>query len=379
MKSQINKKLSKKLIFLNVTLAFAIASVIGANIVGADIKFFDEPAKETSYVLNSNSPYTAQFPEYKEQITSTVTPENPGPNENVEITLEVYSFDINSAQISWKRDGILVSKGIGKKKFSFINGNLGVSTKIEAIIDPKDRPIITEIFTLTPGEVDLLWQANTYTPPFYKGKSLYTPEASVLLVALPKSENGLIKPEETIFNWTENYSRQADRSGFGKNTYTYEGPIILRDARIKVEARTPKSGSISSKEVSTKEITLRPQSARIFMYEDNPATGILFNTPIINSLELNKPEIKLVAYPYFQTTPNKNTGLEYTWVIDNNRIDIPKEQNSITLKKTGGQKGMSNVTVQIKNPFKILQTTTQTLLINFENKETNKNTSQFGQ
>jgi hypothetical protein len=373
---RLNKK-DISLIALNGTLAFIIAFLIGGNIAGAQIPFFDEPAPKTSYQLDENSPYTAQFPEYKEQLSSTVTPENPGPGEQTEISLEIYSFDINSANITWKRNGVVVESGIGKKKFTFTNGASGVTTTIEATIDPKDRPIITETHVFTPNEVDLLWQAQTYTPPFFKGKTLFSPESEVLLVAFPKAKNGSIKPQETVFNWTENYNRQADKSGYGKNTYAYTGSIIQRNTKIAVDTHSPRTGS-GAKETASNEVTLTPRSPGLLLYEDNPALGVLFNNALFDTITLNKPEIRISAYPYFQTASNKNRDLQFFWAIDGERVDVPVSQHAISLNRTNRQVGESVLQIQSENPSKILQTTAQALTIKFDDR-TSEQTTQFGQ
>lgn len=377
------------LIFGNALLCFIVAFLIGNKFVAAQIKYFDEPEttltkspltsnSETSYELTSDSPYTAQFPEFKDQLSSTITPENPGPNKDVKITVEVYSFDINSATVTWTKDGKVQSSGIGMKNFSFKTGASGVETKIQVTIDPRDRPVVTETYTFKPGETDILWQAQTYTPPFYKGKSLYTPEASVLLVAMPRSKNGSIRPQETVFNWIENYEKQADKSGVGKNTYLFEGPIILRPRKIGVETYAPSVAAGDQKEIATAEITLAPLSSSAFIYEDNPALGTLFNRAIQGTLEISVPEMQVAVYPYFQSILNKNSGPEYTWVIDGSRADISKETNSIGLKKSEGTVGQSSVLVEVSNPFKILQTTSAGFDVHFDNVSKNPNTKAFG-
>ncbi len=389
----------KTLLAINAILVFVIAFQIGGKLAAAQTKFFDEPesgtvkyfdeptsntptpvvtaekvtsfqAKKntTSYKVDSSSPYTAQFPEYKDQLSSTISPENPGPNKEVTISVAVYSFDINSAIITWKKDGQIVSQGVGQKSFTFKTGLSGVTTKIDVAIDPRDRPIISDTYTFTPSEVDLLWQTDTYTPPFYKGKGLYTPESSVKLVALPRSASGTINPESTVFNWTENYNRKADLSGYGKNTYSFTGPILIRPTKIRVETHSPKAGDVNIKEVASTEVDLTPSNSGILFYEDNPALGVMFNKSLTGTVTLNKPDIKVAAYPYFQSIFNKNAGVEYSWVIDGFRVEIGKEQNSIILNKTDGESGNSTVQVQAKNPKRILQTNVSGINITFDTK-----------
>src|SRR3989344_1173365 len=49
--------------------------------------------------------------------------------------------------------------------------------------------------------VDLLWQGETYTPPFYKGKSLWSNQSRITFFAMT---NGLGNPANLSYKWTKN-------------------------------------------------------------------------------------------------------------------------------------------------------------------------------
>ncbi len=398
-------KRSKFLLALNGLLFFTVAFLIGSGIAAAQIKYFDEPEPEPIVqtpqqiaVANQNSaareaelaelrsrPATEQYQEFKDQLSASVSPEHPGPNQEVKISVAVYSFDINSAEITWRQNGKVVASGLGRKNFSFKTGNPGVQTRIDVSIDPRDRPILTQTFTFIPGEVDLLWQAEVYSHPFYKGKSLYTPESNLTFVAMPRNNSGAIRPNETVFNWRVNDTRYADMSGYGRNTYLYEGPILLRPVKVEVETYTPTKGAGDTKEIAKDTVTVEPTDAFMRFYEDNLSLGILFDRALLGNMTLYKPEVTVAAYPYFQTILGKNSGPTYSWIIDGVPVDLAPTQNSITLRKKEGEKGQSYIAVQSANPLKILQTTETALLISFDKKAqalqakmNASSTSQFG-
>jgi len=356
------------LLGLNAVILFGIAYLIGSQIASAQIK------NETT------KPYTAQFTEFKDQIYANVSPENPGPNQSVTISIEAYSFDINNAQFTWKINGSVVNTSIGSKSVTFNTGAVGKKTTVEVVVDPKDRPTISKTFSFTPGEADILWQAEVYSHPFYKGKNLYTPESNVTFVAMPQNQNGVIEPTKTIFKWSINGTKYADKSGIARNTYTYQGPIIIKPVTVEVETYAPTAGAGDEKQVSVSDITIEPFAPNIRLYEDSPSLGILFNRALRGTFRLTQPEVKIAAYPFFQSITGKNGEVEYDWIVDDTPVEIPANQNVITLLRKNIDSGTSFIGVQSRLPKAILQTVDTNISLTFDRNSVNNNTteSEFG-
>lgn len=375
----------KFLLALNAALVFALAFLVGSQFAKAqsasDTAIFDyyDNADSASgqkvaaidpqlanYLNGSgegeSAPATALYPEFKDQLTANISPEIPKPGEEVTIALEVYSFDINAALITWKVDGKQIERGVGVKRFKFTAKQAGQNSVVTVLVEPSDRPSILKTFNFSAGEVDLLWQSNVYTPPFYRGKALYSPEATLTFVAMPRTPSGLINPKETIFNWRINNNNDAENSGFGRNTYTYEGPIIMRPVEVSVETHEAKG----TKSLATADLVVENSNTFALFYENHPLYGPLFNKALRGSVFLTKNEFGLSAYPYFQSIGGKNSGPIYNWGIDASGSSIPANQNTITLRKNGGDEGRSTVELQVTNPNKILQSTGTGLVIEFD-------------
>jgi hypothetical protein len=74
--------------------------------------------------------------------------------------------------------------------------------------------------------VTLLWEASTYVPPFYKGKSLYSAGADIHVVAIPQvndSAGNPIPASDLTFKWEMNGDAYADHSGLGRDTLDFTG------------------------------------------------------------------------------------------------------------------------------------------------------------
>src|SRR5579872_3632858 len=59
----------------------------------------------------------------------TASTDNPAPGETVTITAASYSADINSANITWKVNGVQAQKGTGSDTFSVAAPDLGKKLK----------------------------------------------------------------------------------------------------------------------------------------------------------------------------------------------------------------------------------------------------------
>jgi hypothetical protein len=126
---------------------------------------------------------------------------------------------------------------VGKKEFKFTMSESGKLVTIDFEAVPTNAPVISKTWNFAPVDVDILWQANTYTPPFYKGKALFTPESNVTFIALFNIIIGgkRVDPSDVVYKWKVNRTVDGANSGFGKNSYNYTGSIILRPALIQAE------------------------------------------------------------------------------------------------------------------------------------------------
>ena len=310
-------------------------------------------------------PLSAKLPgDINEQVSVTVFPEIPRPGDTVTISVDAFGgIDINSAQINWVMNGKSVLKGAGEKKFAFQAGSDGKTITIELRIKPVYGPEIVKTYKFNPSEVDVLWQANTYTPPFYRGKALYTPEADVQFVAMPnilKSNKTNLQPNGAVYNWNVDFKNYADKSGFGKNTYYFSGSILTKPTNVRVTAYDP------SKKESTGvgSIEVGPTEPKLLMYEDHPTYGPLFSTAAVGNYNFGAQDIKLNAYPYFFSVASKHDA-DYVWKINGTDLKLPLDQDFVTLQKLKQESGKSTISVHTSLNSKVLQQTDTTLSLSY--------------
>jgi hypothetical protein len=115
-------------------------------------------------------------------VTISITPSSPSANQAVKATVKSYITDLDKAYISWSLNDEIKARGVGKTEFSFTLGNLDTTTLISAEIGLTNGKTLNKSLTIAGTSVDLLWEAvDSYSPPFYKGKTLVGREGEINL------------------------------------------------------------------------------------------------------------------------------------------------------------------------------------------------------
>lgn len=291
----------------------------------------------------------------------TINPENPSPEESVTAGVQSYSTDLNVADISWFVNNSLIKRGIGAKNVSFSLGKAGSETNVSVVIQSQEGFILEESLSINPVRVTLTWEADTYTPPFYKGKALNSHQGSYRVIAIPEfiNSNGTrTEASQLVYKWKQNSNVLATASGYGKQTLELEGGVITRPFTISVEVTKPDS---SIKGFSTTNVSsIEP---KLLIYEESPAYGIRFAKSLDQTFNLSREEATLVAVPYFFSVQNPEE-LKYTWLMNSRELD--KKGSGVTFRNETGASGVSRLSVKVENVLKFLQFGSQNTSIQFE-------------
>ena len=146
----------------------------------------------------------AQLPGAASIVTIQVIPKIPAPNQEVLVTLESFSADLNRAEIVWFLNGKRQQRGTGLKTLQFKVGEVGSSSRLNITITTQTGKIINEELIFRPADVDILLTAHTYIPPFYRGRALPSSKSKITLTAVPKfvTTNGTrLSPDNLVYTW----------------------------------------------------------------------------------------------------------------------------------------------------------------------------------
>lgn len=289
----------------------------------------------------------------------------PGVDEEVRVTLNSYSFNLNNYYISWFENGTRKSADYGAKEFVFRTGTLGSVTNVTAVIEIGNQVFRKEL-RFSPSEVDLLWEVEDgYTPPFYKGKVLPLPQSRIKITAIPQTQ--LISPTDAknlIYYWENNYTNDSKASGFGRQSYTIEAGALNFSEKISVTANDRRENSFAR---NTIDIATNAFPPKILFYEVDENDRVLTQRALNTRSEVNDVQVKLSFHPLHMSTIQRNfTDLFVQWSI-NEQDQAPQDfsrQNELFIS-SGGQSGNVTIGVDLDGINKILQSATEDISISF--------------
>lgn len=290
--------------------------------------------------------------------TLRTNPPIPGPNQEVKIRLEAYGVDIGNARIIWSVDGVPQKEGYGITEFTTKTKALGEKMVVSVTaFTPVGRRIDQEV-ALEAAEVDILWEAQTYVPPFYKGKALPTHASKIKVTALPRLNTVVSDPKKYSYKWTINRTGVVGQ-GLGKNSTMIAAGKPKQKIVVGVEV-----AKLNESAKGQTTLDIETSEPRIDFYEDAPLLGVRtqsaidFNSTIIGS----EANIRAVPY-YFSIDDYRNNKLRFEWLIDGRTPGInPGDLVTITNDMSG------NIDLRIRNTSRLLQDAKKGALITLTDK-----------
>ncbi len=295
-----------------------------------------------------------------QDITVTVTPRTPRPFQTVTLSLSSVRRDLSRTEIVWEKDGAVARQGRGVTQFSFTAGKAGQITRIGFSVREDGATLYADTVEINPSLVAIAWEADTYTPPFYRGKALASPEASVRLVALPYfvGQNGaMIDPATLTYTWKRGTQTLVRQSGEGRQVLELRrNNLFGLPEQISVEV-----ASADGRYTGTATLTLTFTQPRVRFYRFLPLGGIAYARALTRAA-LREEETTFVAEPYFFSVADRDApALSYEWRIDGRPFAA---RGSITLQKPSGS-GRAVVDTTVSSAQFLLQRTGGKFLVSF--------------
>ncbi|MDO8424128.1 MAG: hypothetical protein Q7S54_00770 [bacterium] len=202
--------------------------------------------------------------------------------------------------------------------------------------------------------VDLLWQGNGYVPPFYQGRTIWSKQSGVTVVAFTQ---GLGNQSGLFFKWSKNGTVLGNTNGLGKNSLSFLDSILSKPQTIKVEV-------LSGEEVlASSSIVLAPASPSLLVYENSPLYGFLFHKEAGGIYELAEKEITFAAFPlFFSIRDRADNSVGYSWRTN---VGEAETGNSVMYRTPDDTSGSSEVSVSASNKDEITQDARKSFLVKF--------------
>lgn len=297
-------------------------------------------------------------------IVLSIYPENPNPNQNITATLNSHAIDLDKANIYWSLNNEEVGGGVGKKTFSFKTGSLGSSSVLSATIDTVDGQSMLKTATISPTNVDILWEAyDVYSPPFYKGKTLVGSQGSFKVVAIPNIvyQGSMVSPNNLSYTWSKDGSVKTDSSGWGKNHLIFQNSYLDKDNNIEVKVSDIAGGITASGKLNLKTTT-----PKIVFYKNDRNLGMVWEKSISDGFTIEKEGSTLVAEPYFFSPKNLNSSsLSFDWYINGDKIPTQLTKNILPIAPEAGKSGTATIKLLVNNINTLFQSAEQKLNVQF--------------
>lgn len=278
-------------------------------------------------------------------IKIRITPETPGPHTPVRIELQDATATLKDATIVWSLNGKTASSGTAQRSFSFTTGALGETIRVAVHIESGSGPIDRE-FVFRPSAVRLVWEADTYVPPFYKGKAELSPGANLRMHAftdIRDAAGARIPASNLIFSWERGGTKFADRSGLGVTTFSVQGSQLTAGEEIAVSVSTR-----AGERVGYASLFIPSTDPYVRVYERHPLQGIIYARALQQKTSFSEQEVTLVAEPYFFSAASRSgNDLYYEWRLNGELIPSAALSGTLTIQST--KKGEAVVALSVQN------------------------------
>lgn len=288
-----------------------------------------------------------------------LTPSFPEPNQSVTVVFAAYSKNTEGAEIYWFVDGEEDITARNSREITLSTGDIGSTQTVQVVVALPSGAALTFDRTITPSLIDIIIEADTVVPSFYKGKKHWSSGAKARAIAIPYFGN-TTDVRSYAYKWTLDSTVLGGGSITGRNAIDLTMPTftnsILTVTVLDQEGLT----------IAEKSILLRPTKPKIHFYPVSPLHGQSF-TAIRDEYVLTGNQIALRAEPYFVDKGLTSSNAAIEWKIDGTtRTNESDDPFLITLTKQGEGGGASDVRFRIVNLQDFLQHAESSFRLFFE-------------
>lgn len=273
-----------------------------------------------------------------------LSPAHPEPGERVYATARSTLIDLSSLTLSWSKNGEKMESGVGLTEFDIAAGNLGSETRLTLQASEGGIPFATAEAVIRPTALELLWEADSYVSPFYRGRALPSAGTNLRLQAIPRfirTDGSAIATKDLIFTWKRNGYVIQSASGRGKSSARLESPSLYGTDMITVEVKT-QGGELASEAGARVE----SQSPHVALYQNHPVFGTMYYHALSGRAVVSETEATFSAVPFFApaTSPD-DRSLTYQWKI--NGVDILNNETNPSMITINAEKSPGEAAIEL--------------------------------
>ncbi|MBI4093865.1 hypothetical protein HY417_02785 [Candidatus Kaiserbacteria bacterium] len=243
-----------------------------------------------------------------------VSPAHPTPGERVLAKVHSTLIDLSATELTWSVNGKTIAAGIGITDVDVAAGKLGSEMRLTVTALEAGLEFASAEAFIRPVELDLVWESDSYTPPFYRGRALPSAETNLRLETIPRfirSDGSSVATRDLIFTWKRGGYVMQSVSGRGKSTAVIESPSLFGADTISVEVKTS-DGTL----VGERSVRIASRTPHIALYQIHPVLGITYHRAFLEENLIPETEATFSAAPYFAEARHADDStLRYQWKI----------------------------------------------------------------
>ncbi|MDH5442039.1 MAG: hypothetical protein OEX08_00320 [Candidatus Nomurabacteria bacterium] len=305
------------------------------------------------------SPISGASAQNASAIVLESEPALPIPGEPVTVTAS--SLTINTEQLIfvWYVGNSIVGSGAGVSEITFKAPPLGSTQTVKMLATTPSGVRIERQMIIVSGSVDILWQANTYTPPFYKGRALPSRGATVQVVAIPiiRGIRGQLDARDNFdYQWRLGGKNDQKQSGFGKDSFIAKDATFQENMLVEVEIAT-QDGVVAIRRQKrfsfVDPFVVIYKKSRSGVWSNR--SGKTLQTPVGQSVDL-------VAMPFFfRSFPS---GITFDWSSKGSALS-DQDNNDQTLSVIANNEGKIDIDVSAHVPKALFQESSADISLQF--------------
>jgi len=283
----------------------------------------------------------------------TVNPQFPEAGESYTVSARVSGNSSPRSKLVWYVDDKPLDTPDNQDSLTLTA--LETQSKITARAQLADGTEITASKTISPFRVDLIVDAETRVPSFFKGKSLPTSGSPFTVKALVFA-NGVQTTKDLSYAWK--VGKTASGAVRGNNSVSYT-PSFESEVLVSVDIFDARN-----KKIASDAIRVPIKAPEVLFYEHNPLRGL-------STVALQQPhifvgnELRIRAEAFYLNEAIKPDDLFIEWRFDGKEVAVSSEdKQEITILKEG-ETGNSILSFHIRDLKELLHGAQKALTIKF--------------
>jgi hypothetical protein len=233
--------------------------------------------------------------------------------------------------------------------------SIGLIVLVAVLFGLPARAQVNIVTQTISSNVTLVWEAQSYVPPFYKGRALAVDGGDVNILAFPPASLG--NSADLTYIWKIDGRVDNPSSGLGRSFFRHRPDIFGGAPLIVVDVYR------DGNKAATGALRVPQVKPQVLVYPALPLAGILFGN---RARSIDGEEITLEAYPlFFGVQKKSDPALTYRWSVNDVAAQNPLG-NAGRLVMRSEEGGTVNVEVSVANARNILESAKQVLSLTFE-------------